>query len=200
MRVDTGRLRVVPPDTALAAHLDDLDDLGELPELEDDGISSPGAYIRKHRLRRGLSVEQLAVATKIPRSSLELLEDDRYGDLPGPVFVKGFLRCAARALSLSPDAVMELLYERERAALQARRQSRPVTGALPVPAGTSKAKAPSRVRAKTPPPSPGAVWVRLRAILPGPHVLLWILVAMFVAFLVLGAFNLVGGTAAPPPS
>jgi hypothetical protein len=36
--------------------------------------------------------------------------------------------------------------------------------------------------------------------LPNPHVLLWILVAMFVAFLVLAAFNLVGGASAPPPS
>jgi cytoskeletal protein RodZ len=195
MRVDTGRLRVVPPDSALAARADEYD---EVADLGDDGIASPGAYIRKHRMRRGLSVEQLAVATKIPRTSLELLEDDRYGELPGPVFVKGFLRCAARALSLSPDAVMELLYERERAALVARRQSRPVTGALPV--ASASAKAPPRVRAKTPPPSSGAAWKRLRAALPNPHVLLWILVAMFVAFLVLAAFNLVGGASAPPPS
>ena len=76
MRVDTGRLRVVPPDTALAAQaeaVDELDDLVDLPDDADDGIASPGAYIRKHRMRRGLSVEQLAVATKIPRTSLDLL-------------------------------------------------------------------------------------------------------------------------------
>lgn len=191
MRVDTGRLRVVVPDDALGAlPADDPDDVG------DDGVASPGAYIQKHRLRRGLSLDQLSVATKIPRASLELLEEDRFGELPGPVFVKGFLRCAARALSLTPDAVMELLYERERAALVARRQSRPGTAPHATPAVAPKL--PPRV--KNPPAADGHAWPRLRSLAPNPHFLLWILVALFVAFLVLAAFNLVGGSTAPPTS
>ncbi len=185
MRVDTGRLRVV----AATADLEDIDDGIDLV----DGEASPGSYIQKQRLRRGLSLEQLAAATKIPRRSLELLEEDRYEELPGPVFVKGFLRCAARALEVSPDAVMELLYERERAALQAKR-ARVVTGGhVAAPAGPSTAaKLPPRVKARPETDSRGAAgW--LRAVLPGPHSLLWILVALFVAFLVLTAFNLIGG-------
>jgi transcriptional regulator with XRE-family HTH domain len=194
MRVDTGRLRVVPPDADPI--IDGLDDGHELDGL-DGAALSPGAYIHKQRQRQGLSLEQLAAATKIPRRSLELLEDDRYGELPGPVFVKGFLRCAARALGVSPDAVMELLYERERALLQARRQ-RPTTGGhatASAPSGVVAPKLPPRI--KNPPAAESTTTSRLRMALPGPHSLLWILVAMFVGFLVLTAFNLIGGGTGP---
>ena len=97
MRVDTGRLRVVAGEA--------LD-----PVMAEEGEApSPGAYIKHHRLRRGMSLEQLAMATKIPRSSLVLLEDDRFEELPGMVFAKGFLRCCARTLGLEEDTVLGLL-------------------------------------------------------------------------------------------
>ncbi len=65
-----------------------------------------------------MSLEELAARTKIPRGSLEALEADRHEDLPGPVFVKGFLRCCARALHLEVDVVLELLLEQERVLLE----------------------------------------------------------------------------------
>lgn len=156
-----------------------------------------------------MSIEQLALATKIPRASLELLEEDRYDGLPGPVFVKGFLRCAARAVGLDPQVVLDLLYERERAALAARRGSRPVPAAS-APATASPrmpsrhgraaatedaagppARAP-RLRAPSSPDAPSLV-ARLRDRMPSPAVFLWLVVAAFVAMIVLAAFNLVGG-------
>ncbi len=69
-------------------------------------------------MRRGMSVEQLAIDTKIPRASIDALEEDRFTALPGPVFVKGFFRCCARSLSLDAEVVMALLYEHERAQQQ----------------------------------------------------------------------------------
>ena len=65
-----------------------------------------------------MSVEQLAIDTKIPRASIEALEDDRFSALPGPVFVKGFFRCCARSLELDPETVLSLLHEQERALQQ----------------------------------------------------------------------------------
>ena len=65
-----------------------------------------------------MSVEQLAIDTKIPRASIDALEDDRFTALPGPVFVKGFFRCCARSLSLDAEVVMALLHEHERALQQ----------------------------------------------------------------------------------
>ncbi|MBL9106912.1 MAG: helix-turn-helix domain-containing protein [Myxococcales bacterium] len=65
-----------------------------------------------------MSIEQLAIDTKIPRASIEALEEDRFGALPGPVFVKGFFRCCARSLELDAETVLSLLHEHERALQQ----------------------------------------------------------------------------------
>jgi len=65
-----------------------------------------------------MSVEQLAIDTKIPRASIDALEEDRFNELPGPVFVKGFFRCCARSLGIDAEVVLSLLHERERALQQ----------------------------------------------------------------------------------
>jgi transcriptional regulator with XRE-family HTH domain len=187
--VQTGRLRVVAP---------------ELPEEGAEPISdapSPGGYIREQRKRRGMSLEQLAAATKIPRESIAALEDDRYEALPGSVFVKGFLRCCARSLAVDPERVMELLYERERAALQARRRSHSdLQAASPLPGPTTPPSAgePAHARGKPPrltrtttPPAEHPIQ-RIVAQLPSANTVLWLVVAVLVAMVVLAAFNLMG--------
>src|SRR5579885_1190566 len=40
---------------------------------------------------------------------LDALESDRFGDLPGPVYAKGFLRNYATYLGLSPDELIQEL-------------------------------------------------------------------------------------------
>jgi transcriptional regulator with XRE-family HTH domain len=178
-----------------------------------EGLPSPGRYIREQRQRRGMSVEQLAVATKIPRTSVILLEEDRFDELPGPVFVKGFLRCAARALGVDADAVMELLYERERTQLNMRRRDRPAAPVRPAngggpvaprfPSSPSRASAPvaaadgvlprmpPRVRKQAPPRS-ASLARALATRMPSVSVLLWIVIAVLVAMVMMAAFNLVG--------
>jgi transcriptional regulator with XRE-family HTH domain len=189
--VQTGRLRVVAPETPEEQSPEGIDD-----------APSPGGYIREQRKRRGMSLEQLAAATKIPRESIELLEDDRYEALPGTVFVKGFLRCCARALGVNPEAVMELLYERERAALQARRRSYSDLHAAsaPDPAGATSGSAepirqpratPPRLTRATSPPTEHPLALLL-ARLPSANAVLWIVVGLLVAMVVLAAFNLMG--------
>jgi cytoskeletal protein RodZ len=190
MQGDNGRLRVV-------AH--EESDRHAARTASGDA-PSPGRFLREQRLRRGMSIEQLAAITKIPKRSLEMLEDDLHHGLPGPVFVKGFLRCVARALSLDVQAVMDLLYERERAAITARRGGRPsppTAPSMPTVDGGSAPKASTRHRAKSGPTA--STWVEsVRGKMPSPAVFLWVLVAAFVAMVVLAAFNLVGGGAAGP--
>jgi cytoskeletal protein RodZ len=175
MQGEPGLLRVVPSEEA------ERQLPGDLP--------SPGRYVHEQRKRRGMTIEQLAAATKIPRRSLELLEEDRYDELPGPVFVKGFLRCCARALGLADDAVMDLVYAREKAALQARR--RPASAPVPEPAPSILPRNAPRVRTRA--AQGGRLTARLRARLPSPALLLWLVVAVFVAMVVLAAFNLWSG-------
>jgi len=72
-----------------------------------------------------MTLEEMSAKTKIPRSSLEALEEERWSALPGPVFVKGFLRCCARALEIDDQIVLDLLYEQERAKMHAEREPDP---------------------------------------------------------------------------
>jgi hypothetical protein len=102
-----------------------------------------------------MSVEQLAIDTKIPRASIDALEEDRFTALPGPVFVKGFFRCCARSLGLDAEVVMALLHEHERAQQQlksGRRERHVPQLARPAPAsGGSPAGSPRSPAAATQP-------------------------------------------------
>ncbi len=189
---ETSRLRVVAP---TEARRDDAAEEAVIePNAELEGLVSPGRYIRDQRKRQGMSLDQLAAATKIPRSSLELLEEDLHDALPGPVFVKGFLRCCARALSVEPETVMELVYERERALLVARRRERP---SAPHPT-EAVAPEPSASAPSTPRPTETSAPVAaggLRGLfpkLPSVSLMLWVVVALLVAMVMMAAFNLLG--------
>ncbi len=174
-----GRDREASQDEAHAP-LDRRLDLG--PEFAGEERPTPGAYLRAQRKRRGMSLDQLSIITKIPRRQLELLEEDRFGELPGMVFTKGFLRCCARALELDPDTVLGLFYEREREQLRARR--RDATSGVPAVTGRGRAG------------SPAQRWlVRRLDSVTATQVLLWLVIALIVALVVLIAFTLASGQA-----
>ncbi|HSM12513.1 MAG TPA: RodZ domain-containing protein [Thermoanaerobaculia bacterium] len=67
-----------------------------------------GAWLRTQREARGISLREIADASKISVRYLEALEQDRFGILPAPVFVRGFLREYARVVGLDPDEVVNL--------------------------------------------------------------------------------------------
>jgi hypothetical protein len=68
--------------------------------------SSVGARLRLERELLGMSIEEVARATRIPVTSLERVENDRFDDLPGEVFVRGFLRSYAKTVGLDADEVL----------------------------------------------------------------------------------------------
>ena len=68
--------------------------------------SSIGARLRHERELLGMSLEEVSRGTRIPTLSLERIESDRFDDLPGEVFTRGFLRAYARALGLDADEVL----------------------------------------------------------------------------------------------
>lgn len=53
-----------------------------------------------------MSIEEISRATRIPMGSVERIENDHFDDLPGEVFVRGFLRAYARAVQLPVDEVL----------------------------------------------------------------------------------------------
>lgn len=66
-----------------------------------------GRWLRTERELRQVSLPELAQTTRIPLRTLRALEDDRAAELPGDVFVRGFLRSIAKALGLSTDEALE---------------------------------------------------------------------------------------------
>ena len=92
-----------------------LDDPGKAPTDEPgkavqtavpgDGIPVTGASLRKHREEKKLTLETIVEKTKIRPAILEALEEDRFADLPEPVFLRGFLRQLAACLGLDPTVV-----------------------------------------------------------------------------------------------
>lgn len=69
-------------------------------------MESFGAYLKKEREAREVSLEEICQATKIRRSILETIEGDRPEVLPPEVFVKGFIEAYARYIGLDPHEVL----------------------------------------------------------------------------------------------
>lgn len=65
-----------------------------------------GAHLRQTRALRSMSIAELSRITRIPGASLEAIEADRFDELPGEVFVRGFLRAYAHAVGLLPAEVL----------------------------------------------------------------------------------------------
>lgn len=59
-------------------------------------MDTVGRYLKRTREARAMSLEEVSRATRIPVASIEQIEGDHFDDLPGEVFVRGFLRAYAR--------------------------------------------------------------------------------------------------------
>ena len=66
-----------------------------------------GEALRSAREAQGTSLDDAAVATRIRSSYLEALEQERFGELGGSVYAKGFLRSYAGYLGVDPAPLLE---------------------------------------------------------------------------------------------
>jgi cytoskeleton protein RodZ len=66
----------------------------------------PGARLRAAREALGLTVSDVARNLRLSPVQVEALERDDHARLPGPVFVRGFLRNYARLVKVDPEAVV----------------------------------------------------------------------------------------------
>jgi cytoskeleton protein RodZ len=69
-------------------------------------MESLGQWLRERREARGISLEEIASATKIVPRYLEALENDRLDLMPGGFFVKGIIRTYAQAVGLDPEEAL----------------------------------------------------------------------------------------------
>jgi len=68
--------------------------------------SSVGRLLRRAREEGHIDLNEAVEATRIRRYYLEALEKEEWGNLPSPVFIKGFLRAYAEFLGLDKEMVL----------------------------------------------------------------------------------------------
>src|SRR5919206_1396380 len=66
-----------------------------------------GDRLREARMRQGLDLTEVEVATKIRAKYLRALENDEFSMLPGSTYVKSFLRTYAEYLGLDAQLLVE---------------------------------------------------------------------------------------------
>ena len=74
-------------------------------------MTSFGEELQRAREQRGLAVEAISETTKVSVRHIRALEAGDYGQLPGGVFRKGFVRSYLEALGLEQDAWMQRFEE-----------------------------------------------------------------------------------------
>ena len=66
-------------------------------------MPSFGEKLKREREKRSITLEQIAQSTKIGTRMLQALEDEQFGQLPGGIFNKGFVRAYARHVGLDEE-------------------------------------------------------------------------------------------------
>src|SRR5271157_5490539 len=66
-------------------------------------LPSFGAKLKQEREKRKITLEQISESTKIGTRMLQALEEDKFNQLPGGIFNKGFVRAYSRFVGLDED-------------------------------------------------------------------------------------------------
>lgn len=66
-------------------------------------MASFGDRLRKEREQKGITLDDIALTTKIGTRLLRALEEERFDQLPGGIFNKGFVRAYARHVGIDED-------------------------------------------------------------------------------------------------
>jgi cytoskeleton protein RodZ len=71
--------------------------------MRETGLPSFGEKLKQEREKRKITLEQISVSTKIGTRMLQALEEDKFSQLPGGIFNKGFVRAYARCVGIDED-------------------------------------------------------------------------------------------------
>jgi cytoskeleton protein RodZ len=66
-------------------------------------LPSFGEKLKLEREKRAITLEQISLSTKIGMRMLQALEEERFSQLPGGIFNKGFVRAYAKHVGLDED-------------------------------------------------------------------------------------------------
>ena len=77
------------------------------PPAVDESAEMTGALLRKIREARGLDLAEVSQRTKIGERHLRSIENERFDELPAPVYVRGFVTQLARLLHIDATRAAE---------------------------------------------------------------------------------------------
>lgn len=78
----------------------------EQETIEEQKRDPFGELVRDARKNKHLSVKDLAANLNLSPSIIENLEDEKFSDLPPPMFVRGYIRAVSQYLGLDTDALL----------------------------------------------------------------------------------------------
>jgi cytoskeleton protein RodZ len=71
--------------------------------MRESVLPSFGEKLKQEREKRQITLEQISTSTKIGTRMLQALEEDKFNQLPGGIFNKGFVRAYSRCVGLDED-------------------------------------------------------------------------------------------------
>jgi cytoskeleton protein RodZ len=74
-------------------------------------VENFGSYLKHERELRGVSLEEISGATKIHIRFLKGLEENKFDELPGEVFIKGYIRSYANIIGSDVEEVLNIYKE-----------------------------------------------------------------------------------------
>ena len=83
-------------------------------EVEEESGDFDGPRLRRTRMRCGMEIEDIAGITKVNPTYLRFIEEERFSELPAPVYVRGFVAAYATCLGLDASRVAASYMQRLR--------------------------------------------------------------------------------------
>lgn len=72
----------------------------------DEEEKGPGKQLRQARQLRKLTIDDIAMRLHLDPATIRYLEEEDYGKLPEPAFIRGYLRAYARSLGIDPEPIL----------------------------------------------------------------------------------------------
>jgi len=82
------------------------------------GVATFGQKLRQAREAKNITLAEISATTKISTRALQALEWERFEQLPGGIFNKGFVRAYARCVGLNEDETVAAYLEASKASSQ----------------------------------------------------------------------------------
>ena len=74
-------------------------------------VENFGSYLKHERELRGVSLEEISGVTNIPLRFLKALEENCFDELPGEVFIKGYIRSYANIIGSDFEEMLNIYKE-----------------------------------------------------------------------------------------